>query len=381
MLDTQDRLLNQETDARTNEKRDPLPLSTPDLNGLTALRALWAQMPMIPRVVHDRSEGIDNSWHGFDVRTILIGEESAGRFTFHDVIVAPGAKLPPHHLSGSDTHVCMLDGEIELTVGALTEVLGPDDFAYAPEDTTQAIRNRSAEPARFFMWHSPAGPERAFAAAHQAFAENPDADAGQFEQALSSLGYTFHRGSEHLANDDRTNTAVERLEAEIETFEDFAGLRDAWSRRPPVPKVFHDERSQETATYIPGQDTKMLLNGDEGSGRSVILQHSIVAGYLAAEHHQPSEEEVFMVFDGALDLTAGNATTELQRGGFGFVPRYGTHRFSNPMNEGQTRIVCVNSPAGHERGFQTLSSKIDSPNLPELIVAHGWSMHAPPEIG
>jgi mannose-6-phosphate isomerase-like protein (cupin superfamily) len=109
------------------------------------------------------------------------------------------------------------------------------------------------------------------------------------------------------------------------------------------------------------------------------MQHSIVPGYLADAHHQPSEEEIFMVLDGRLDLTAGNATTELRRGGFGFAPRYGTHRFSNPMKQGLTRAVMVNSPAGHERGFQTLASKMDAENLPELIVAHGWSPHEPYE--
>jgi mannose-6-phosphate isomerase-like protein (cupin superfamily) len=339
-----------------------------------ALRARWADMPMIPRVVHDRSEGVDNSWGGFDVRTILIGEESGGRFTFHDVIVAPGAELPPHHLSGSDTHISMLAGELELTIGALTDVVGQDGFAYAPADTTQAIRNRSAEPVRFFMWHSPAGPERAFAAAHRVFAEDPDADADAFQLALSSLGYHFHRGGEHLPNDDRTNAAAERLEVDVQTFEDYTGLREAWSRRPPVPKLVPD-RTTVAVTWIPGQDTNMLLSGDEGSGRSVILQHNIVPGYLAADHHQPSEEEIFMVVEGTLDLTAGNATTELQRGGFGFVPRYGTHRFSNPMQQGLTRIVSVNSPAGHERGFETMSKEQDLEKLLKLLVAHGWSPH------
>ncbi|MGH6911657.1 MAG: cupin domain-containing protein, partial [Phenylobacterium sp.] len=305
---------------------------------------------------------------------ILVGEESAGRFTFHDLILAPGAGLPAHHLTGSDTYWCVLDGEVELTVGTRTAVAGRDGFAFVPEDTTQAIQNRSSEPARVFLWHSPAGPERAFAAAHRVFRQTPNATKGAFLDALGALGFSFHRGGERLENDARTNAPASRLDATIDTFDDFAGLRTQWARRAPVPKLVLD-RTREGDIPMKGQDTKVLLSGDEGSGRCVVFHYGIEPGYRAPSHHQPSEEEIFLVLEGTLDLTVGNVTTQVPRGGFGFVPRYGTHSFGNPMKQGDARTITINSPAGHERGFEMLVREGGSERLPELLVAHGWHVH------
>lgn len=374
IADDQDRMLNQQTDARTNAQTHMLSLPSLDLGGLAKLRERWASLPTTPRVVLDRLEGIDNSWVGFDVRTILVGEQSAGRFTFHDVIIAPGAGLPEHHLHATDTYWVVLDGEVEMTVGVRRERTRRDGFAYIPEDTTQAIRNLGEAPARLFLWHSPAGIERAFAHAHQFWVDNPGATPEACQQALAVLGFSFHRSGEQLANDSRTNSSVARLESSVETFDDFAQMRNAWSQRRPVPKLVHD-RSAAPDIPMSGQDTKVLLSGDEASGRCVVFHYGIDPGFRAPPHHQPSEEEIFLVLEGGLELTAGNVTESVPRGGFGFVPRYGTHGFSNQSKDAQTRTITINSPAGHERGFEMIVREGPSPRLPDLLVAHGWRLH------
>ncbi len=373
MARDEDTELNKQTDARTNQRVSQLAMTSLDLGGLSELRKRWAAMPMIPRLVLDRHDGIDNSWRGFDIRTVLIGEESAGRFTFHDVIVAPGAGLSEHHLQGADTYFVVLDGEIEMTVGTRTEVARRDGFAFVPESTTQAMHNRSKEPARLFMWHSPAGPERAFALAHKLWLDNPDATEDACQQALSTLGFRFHQKGQQLANDKLINAPVSRLDAHIETFDDLANLRVQWSHQSPVPKLLHD-RSSALDIPMVGQDTKVLLSGDEGSGRCTVFHYGLDADYLAPPHHQPSEEEIFLILEGSLELTAGNTTREVPRGGFGFAPRYGTHAFVN-RTKNQTRMITINSPAGHERGFEMIVREGNSENLPRLLVAHGWRVH------
>jgi quercetin dioxygenase-like cupin family protein len=373
MFGEDDRRLNEATDARTNEQAPTLPMAGRGDQALAELRRRWADLPMIPKLVLDRSEGIDNSWPGFDVRTVLVGEESAGRFTFHDVIIAPGAGLPAHHLGGSDTYWCVLDGEVELTVGARTETARRDAFAYAPQDTTQAVRNGAQAPARLFLWHSPAGPERAFAAAHQLWRTEPGSPPHAYQEVLGELGFSFHGPEDRLANDSRTNATSERLEVSVNTFDDYAGLRAEWARRTPIPKLLHD-RGAVADIPMKGQDTKVLLSGDEGSGRAVVMHYGIEPGYIAPSHHQPSEEEVFLVLEGRLELTLGNVTTSVPRGGFGFVPRYATHGFCN-LTAAETRTVTINSPAGHERGFEMIVREGSSEKLPDLLVAHGWHVH------
>lgn len=381
MFDEKSQRLNEETDARTNQKVTPLPLPSPGEQGVRLLREEWAKLPMIPRVLHDRTEGRDASWPGFDVRTLLVGEESAGRFAIHDVIVAPNAELPAHHLAGSDTYLCMLDGELELTVGNITEVARKDSFAYIPDDTTQAMRNLSDKPARMFLWHSPAGAERAFAAANALWREQGDLPAEAYRKVLSEFGFRFHEDGERQPGDDFTNAPADRLAADIRTLDDFMALREAWRRRRPNPKLAHDWKTAMDV-HVPGQDTKVFLSGDEGGGRCVVFHYGLEPGYRAPVHYQPTEEEIFMVLEGTLDLTAGNVTTELSAGGMGFVPRYGTHGFSNPMARGLTRTMTVNSPAGHERAFAAAVRELLVPNgpserLPEVLVAHGWHFLEP----
>jgi mannose-6-phosphate isomerase-like protein (cupin superfamily) len=377
----EDRVLTVATDARTNLKPAPVALACNDLQGLAALRRQWADMPMTPRVVHDRQEGIDNSWRGFDVRTLLIGEESGGRFTFHDIIIAPDAGLPAYHLENVDTYWCVLEGEVEATVGLRTELARQDSFAFIPPLTTQSIHNRSAAPARLFLWHSPAGCERAFAKAHQRYCRAPDSPAAAYLEDLAALGFVFHRSNEHVANDDRTNEPVARVPAQIETFEDFNKLRRQWTELPATPKLIHDRNLAPDIGML-GQDTKVLVSGDEGSGRCVVFSLTFDSGYRAVRHYQPSEEEIFLVLDGDFQLTAGNITTDLQRGGFGFVPRYGAHGFFIPEQKTnqQARVITINSPAGHERGFEMLVREAQSPRMMELAYAHGWRAHdeAPP---
>jgi mannose-6-phosphate isomerase-like protein (cupin superfamily) len=118
----------------------------------------------------------------------------------------------------------------------------------------------------------------------------------------------------------------------------------------------------------------VLLSGDEAAGRSVVFSGTLEHEYGAPPHHQPSEEEIFYVLEGEMELICGSAAHSIGRGAFGFAPRNATHGFLNKA-EGSTRIFTINSPAGHERGFEMLVREGESERLPELLVAHGWRMH------
>jgi quercetin dioxygenase-like cupin family protein len=170
-----------------------------------------------------------------------------------------------------------------------------------------------------------------------------------------------------------TNRTASRLAAEVRTFDDFQKLRADWAQRAPIPKIVAD-RSAVGDIQMIGQDTKVLLSGDEGSGRCVVFNYGVEPGYRAPPHHQPSEEEIFMVVEGTLRLTVGNETRDIPRGGFGFIPRYATHGFVN-VTQQTARTVTINSPAGHERGFEMVVREAGSEDFLDLVVAHGWRLH------
>jgi uncharacterized cupin superfamily protein len=119
----------------------------------------------------------------------------------------------------------------------------------------------------------------------------------------------------------------------------------------------------------------MLLTGDESSGRAYVRFSTVSPGYVAQPHHQPTEEECFYVVEGELTLTIGSETRAVGPGGFGFAPRNATHGFSNRSGS-RTRVLVINSPAGHERGFEALLATREPERIPELLALHGWRVHA-----
>lgn len=365
--------LNRDTDLRTNQAVDSVAITLLNADDLAELRRHWADLPMIPRVLPKREDGVDNSWPGFDLRTLLLGEESGGRFTFHDIVVRPGAVLAAHHLADVDNYWYVVGGELELTIGDRAILAGPDTLGYAPRDTTQAIANRSDDDGRVIMWQSPAGYERAFAELHRLTQEQPDISESDCRAVLGRYGYQFHEGTVRLPNDTRVNARPERLEVDVQSLDDFNRLRADWARQRAVPRLVI-ERDQCPDIPMDGQDTKVLISGDESAGEAVVFHLGVDAGYLAVPHHQPAEEEIFLVLEGEVKLTVGNQTVVLGPGGFGFAPRNGTHSFQNPTAE-TMRMVTINAPAGHERGFEMIVKEAGKDTFEAGLLAHGWRVH------
>jgi mannose-6-phosphate isomerase-like protein (cupin superfamily) len=363
---------NRRVDALSDQSPPPLSFTVGNTADLARLRAQWARMDSVPRLLSNRSEGLDHSWKGLDIRTLLRGEESTGRFSFHDLILAPGAALPAHFHEVGHTYWWVLDGEVNLTIGKLTERVGRYAFGYAPARTRQAVNNPTKEPAHLYLAYSPAGADHAFAAAHAHWVATGGSNEDEYLAILARYGFNFDTGTE-LVNDARTNEQATRLEAHISRFEEYAALRDAWGRRTGVPKLLVTPPARNYVE-LPGVTSKVLLSGDEGSGSAVAFLGRAEANYGAPAHHQPSEEEIFYVVEGELELTCGSLTRRVGPGAFGFAPRNATHGFKNPTDQ-VTTILTVNSPAGHERGFEMIMREGESDQFGQLLVAHGWRMH------
>jgi quercetin dioxygenase-like cupin family protein len=369
--------INVATDARTNAAVAPMDFTVRAPQDLAKLRARWAELPSTPKLLARREEGEDHSWPGFDVRTLLRGEESSGRFSFHSVILAPGAELPPHYHEIGDVYWFLVDGEIELTVGSQTTALRPWSFGFAPAQTTQAVANRSAKPAHVFAAYSPAGAGCAFASLHQLWREKPDSDPAAYRQLLTDHGFQFTAGTP-LPNDVRTNQEAPRVDARIERLDDFLALRERWRQLRPVPKIVPDPRTCYNLSMM-GEENHVILNPEEAGGAASVFFSGGVEPFAAPPHHQPTEEEFFIILEGAMRLTIGNKTVEeALPGAFGFAPRFGTHAFSNARGGrgSMVRMFNMNAPGGHDRGFELAVKERSSPRFGELIAAHGFQFHS-----
>jgi quercetin dioxygenase-like cupin family protein len=120
----------------------------------------------------------------------------------------------------------------------------------------------------------------------------------------------------------------------------------------------------------------MLLSPEEAASAASVFFSGGSGPFHAPRHHQPSEEEFFVVLEGPLKLTVGDKTVDpAPAGAFGFAPRFATHTFGNTLADQDVWMFTMNAPGGHDRGFELAQRAMGSPRFGELIAAHGFQFH------
>ena len=369
---------NQRVDALTGTSRARLKAASDDHQGLIELRRRWELMEAMPVFLENRDAGADASWAGLDIRTLLRGEESAGRFSVHDIVVAPGAGLPPHYQKDAYAYILVCDGTLQLQVGNLVEQVGEDDFGFVPPCTRFGFRNESGAPASLILVYSPGGAERAFDAAHAQWQASRDGEEESYLPILERYG--FHFDTQMLENDGRTNAPVSALDFEFKQLGDMERLREAFASNPAVPRIVHTSVDEVKAVSSTGKVfRKALVTGDDSGGQAMVHLLASEASFFAPPHHQATEEEFFFVRRGSLDVICGSGAGIVGRGAFAFAPRNGTHSFKVTGASVFTQFFTLNSPAGHERALAMLRT-LDGAGAPReekaaMTVAGGWIMH------
>ncbi|MGN6102946.1 MAG: cupin domain-containing protein [Devosia sp.] len=118
----------------------------------------------LPRVVLGPGEGLRlQSGPGRDLVFKANGDQTAGRFDYFIVEVAPrgGPPLHVHHLQDETIHV--LKGRFKVRIGDDLFHLEPGGFAYLPADVPHAFLNLTDEPAELIVVYVPGGGHRFYA--------------------------------------------------------------------------------------------------------------------------------------------------------------------------------------------------------------------------
>ena len=363
------------TEARTNSTAAPTDFTVKTLDDLERLRAQWRKSDSNPKIMTSPDDCVAMNFLGLEVKTLLRGEESSGRNSVHSIALAPGAAIPAHGLSSGDTFWIVVDGEVDLTIGAKTETVPGTGFGFAPPNTTQAIANNSGAAATVYVIHLPAGIERGFEAINKAYKADAVSAAEEAWRTLEPYGFSL-TGGRALANDARTNETPARVDRDINTFDDFLALREDWFKLDPTPKIVVNPRDCKNVAAM-GQEARVLLNPEESRGAASAFCNILHGGVDVPPHHQPTEEETFIILRGTVNLRIGNHTKEgVTRGAFGFAPRYGTHAFKHVGTE-DSFVFSINTPGGHDRGFEASLRDGHKENFPEIIMAHGFTFHGP----
>lgn len=369
---------NQRVDALTRTTRPLLEATSSGHQGLVELRSRWELIEAKPVFIARREEGVDASWGGLDIRTLLRGEESAGRFSVHDIVVAPGAALPAHYQADAYTYVLVGGGKLQLQVGNVIDEVTENDFAFIPPRTRFGFRNVSNTPVSLIVIYSPAGAERAFDDAHAHWVATHDEQESRYLQILEAYG--FHFDSPELDNDGKTNVAVDSIDFEFRELGDLERLRESFARRPAVPRIVKTSFNEIKAVTDTGKTfRKAVLTGDDSGGQAMVHLLASEKGLSAPPHHQSSEEEFFFVTRGEVGVVCGSESGLVGRGAFVFAPRNGTHAFKVAGAAECSQFFTLNSPAGHERALAVLRA-LNEAGAPQerkdaMTVAGGWIMH------
>lgn len=100
-------------------------------------------------------------------------------------------------------------------------------------------------------------------------------------------------------------------------------------------------------TYSAGIDFTVKA-GELGQGRRLaVMEYTTRRGEEPGEHTHPTEDEIFYVLDGALTFQCGDATFEVEKGGFVFLPRGIPHDYTI-RSEGDVRLLAITAPAQEE---------------------------------
>ena len=87
----------------------------------------------------------------------LSGTDTGGAYCLLEVSLAPGMGVPRHTHSREDEAYFVLTGELEVTVGEKTFVLGPGDTLLAPRDIPHELRNSGNTTNHYLLVFSPSG--------------------------------------------------------------------------------------------------------------------------------------------------------------------------------------------------------------------------------
>jgi mannose-6-phosphate isomerase-like protein (cupin superfamily) len=177
-------------DARTNQPVEPLLFEVTSHEDYLRLRETFSGMPKIPMLMPLDDAPVTKA----PMRTynwLLTSEQSGGSIVIHVLTLEPGFAAEEHHHPAEEEFFFVLDGQLEMTIGDKSAIIGPGAFAYAPPHCTHAFRPHGDQPCRVLHWNSPGGHER-MAATQRRLAREGRTSGDDRRKAMEDHDYVFH---------------------------------------------------------------------------------------------------------------------------------------------------------------------------------------------
>jgi quercetin dioxygenase-like cupin family protein len=115
------------------------------------------------RPLHTASGSGKALWGPGDLYTYLVtGEQSGGALFAMEADVPDGGGPPPHIHAREDETLYILDGELEVQLGAEVRIVSKGDYVWLPKGVPHRFTNFSGKPMSMILSFMPAGIEHFF---------------------------------------------------------------------------------------------------------------------------------------------------------------------------------------------------------------------------
>lgn len=117
------------------------------------------------------------------------------------------------------------------------------------------------------------------------------------------------------------------------------------------------------AYWGPGDRYTFHVTGAESGGTTFALDCVVGPGGGPPPHRHLAEDELFYLYDGAIEFTAGGVARLVSAGESIFVPRGVAHSYRN-VGAADASMLAVYTPAGMEGWFREVFEPVDDPSKP-----------------
>jgi mannose-6-phosphate isomerase-like protein (cupin superfamily) len=182
--------VTRKVDVLTNQPVEKLQFDVDTHDDYLQLRQAFAAMPKIPMLLH-LHEAPTETAPKRKYNWLLTSEQSGGSIVIHVLTLEPGFAAEEHHHTAEEEFFFILDGQLEITIGSQTALVGAGGFAYAPPNCTHAFRTFGDSACRVLHWNSPGGHER-LATARQRLVREGRTGGDDVRRVTEAHEYIFH---------------------------------------------------------------------------------------------------------------------------------------------------------------------------------------------
>jgi quercetin dioxygenase-like cupin family protein len=124
-----------------------------------------------------------------------------------------------------------------------------------------------------------------------------------------------------------------------------------------------DQVGSARAFWGPGDTYTFLVTGAESGGSMFAMDCVLGPGGGPPPHRHLAEDELFHVYDGAVEFTVEAETHVIGAGCSAFIPKGAAHAYVNATTL-PARMLTVYTPAGMEGWFREVCTPVTDPSLP-----------------